>query len=121
MVRICDTRIRREILSSSLRSSLSLHNTRRREWDLSYLCFSQYLNNGVTTIWRATDRTPRVAYAIQGRMDTLSRKTRCSILMHIIFSPFISWGFNFHIEMQVKRLVVVRNRDHLIAPRAWLE
>ena len=32
-----------------------------------------------------------------GRKDTLSRKTRCSIFMHMIFSPLIiSYGFHFN-------------------------
>lgn len=33
----------------------------------------------------------------QGRKDTLSKKNRCSIFIHIIFRPFVmNSGFNFN-------------------------
>ena len=35
-----------------------------------------------------------------GRKETLSRKTKCSVFVHIIFSPFmISSGFHFNISL----------------------
>jgi len=76
----------------SLHRPHSHHNTRHRGRDLCSLGFPQYWNSDGTTIWRQSDRMPRAAYG----EDTLSRKTKCSIFMHIIFSPFtISSGFHF--------------------------